>query len=703
MGFSLRCLNPWFEKVNFMTSKHWTLVGGAVACLKPVCAVTAASLISVNASAQQPQRDLAFPGYSGFLNVPSATVLNHGQADVQWSDQAYLSGRAGFQGGRYGHLNNATGAFGVFPNVEVGGRLVWDKTQTNCYTEGCTIRDLSANVKVQAPFIPENWFTLAAGVQDLGGETDDFEALYVVAGRQFGPVEIALGYGKPEETPRYLDGAFGAVSYRPLPWLNIIAEHDSLDARLGIGATTPQGWLPFGLQVKGKVLAWDEGDTDNDRHFASIGLSMPFGNAPSKQRLQPLPEQARTEAKRLDDQPAAKVEPAQVANQSNRAPEERDFASAAGKETARQIGQQLVSVGYENVRTSSTGDTLHIQWENNLYNRDERDSIRDVARKAHQAAGTHQKAELTLLNQGLPVLAHTVVLSENSPYGAEQGLAEGSISSPGNKQTWDFEGSYGPTWKPRLTLSPSLSSGVATEYGVWDASVAISSELAFSLWPGALASARYDAEVYQTGDYEKGGVFYNSRQRTDLVEAEIQQTFKLHPQFYTSFHAGRYVINYNGGLNETLLLSPGGRHAIGFLGGTFSHIDNDTERTQSLAQYSYYNPNLDAQFTVYGGQFFGEDNGFRIDSRFWFGDYAITLQYKNTDAEFVSLGWVIPLTPAKDHQFKYLQVKGDADWSYAVQTRINEDKNTLSSGGAGIVTSSNPLRSVYLNRGRIGN
>ena len=671
-----------------MSSKHWALVGGAVACL-----------IGVNGHAQQPQTDLAFPGYSGFLNVPSATVLNHGQADVQWSDQAFLN-RRGISG--YGHYNNVSGTFGIFPYVELGGRLAWDTTQNNCYREDCGIRDLSANVKIQAPFIPEDWFTLAAGAQDLGGETGDFEAYYVVAGKQLGPVEVSVGYGKPEQTPRYLDGAFGAISYRPFPWLNLIAEHDSQDARLGIGATTPQGWLPWGLQVKGKVLAWDEGDTDNDRNFASIGLSIPFGNAPRKQQLQPMPEQqpeAQPVTTAAAEQPAtASTQPVQTA-QTTEQPESSDNTNA--KATAQRIGEQLVAEGYDNVRTASNNGTLHIWWENNLYNRDERDSILHVARKAHQAAGSHQQAELTLLNQGLPVLSQTVSLSEQQPYQVSRRFAENTVFNR-EQPEWDFEGSYGPGWKPRLTLSPSISSGVATEYGVWDASVAISSELAFNLWPGALASARYDAEIYQTEDFDKGGIFYNSRQRTDLVEAEIQQTFKLHPQLYTSFHAGRYAIDYNGGLNETLLLSPGGRHAIGFLGGTFSHTDsNGEDRTQALAQYTYYNPGLDAQFTVYGGQFFAEDEGFRIDSRFWFGDYALTLQYKNTDAEFVSLGWVIPLTPVRDRQFRYLQVKGNADFNYAVQTRINEDANIVSFGGAGVVTSSNPLQKTYLNRGRV--
>ncbi|MEQ9544758.1 MAG: YjbH domain-containing protein [Marinobacter sp.] len=687
-----------------MTSKHWTLVGGAVACLKPITLAGIAGGLSL-AVAQAAPRDLAFPGYSGYLNVPSATVLDHGQADVMYSDQA-LATRQKSAGDMYGYFNNIAGTFGVFPFVEVGGRLTWDRTQANCYKERCGIRDLSANIKVQAPFIPEHWFTLAAGVQDLGGETDDFESVYVVAGRQFGPVEISAGYGDPKTADRYLDGAFGGVSYRPVPWLNVMAEYDSQDVRLGLGAASPEGLLPYGMQVKGKVLAYDEGDTDNDRNFFSLGLTIPFGNKPSKQRLEPV-GRIRQSRNPTDSDPVGRIRPSR--NPTSPEQETDSKPTNTGTQTARRLGQDLVSAGYDRVSVASEGDSLYIQWENNIYVRDERDSVLDVARRAKAAAGAHKNAQLTLLNQNISVVERTVPLQaahpdgSDEPYAIASGFSDTSLLNR-NEREWDFQGSYGPTWKPRITLSPTISSGVATEFGVWDASVGISAEVSASLWTGALASATYNTEIYRTEDFERGGVFYEDRQRNALIEAEVQQTFKLHPQLYTSFHGGRYAIDWNGGLNETMILSANGHHSLSYLGGTFRHRDDSgVKRNQMLGQYSYYNPDLDAQFDVYGGQFFAEDTGFRLDSRFWFGDYAITLSYKSTDADFVSLGWVIPLSPEKTRQFKYAQVRGDVDWNYNVQSRINEDVNFTAFGGAAIVRSANPIQSLYLNRGRLTN
>ncbi len=680
-----------------MTSKHWTLVSGAVACLK---LAVVGSALSFPAMAQNVDHDLAFPGYSGFLNVPSATVLPRGQADVQWSDQAFVRGE-------YGHYQNVSGTFGVFPYIEAGGRVAWAETQSNCYQGGCGgIRDLSANIKVQAPFIPEEWFSLAVGVQDLGGEVDFFDATYIVAGRRFGPLEFALGYGDPDLPERYLDGAFGAVSFRPFSWLNFMAEHDSQDLRVGAGVTTPRGWLPGGAHLKAKVLGYDRGEHANDRRFASIGISIPFGNAGARPRLvrdEPVLGQKDPETQQETSSALVAGDSTPVAREDSPALSTRPEAV----DRARGLGEELVNAGYERVRVASVDDTLHVRWENNLYNRDERDALYDVASRAQRAAGSHRMARLTLLNQGLPVVSRTVPLDPEAELVALEGeFAPGGVL-PGEDSSvsnWDFQGSYGPTWKPRLTFRPNITSGVATEYGVWDASVALGTELSASLWPGALVSATYNAEFYSSEDFEKGGVFFDDRQRTDLIEAEIQQSLRVMPWMYTSVHAGRYAFDYRGALNETLILSPGGHHSLGFIGGYFRHREfDDISRRQALARYSYFNPGLDMQVDVYGGQFFAEDTGVRVDSRFWFGDYAVTLQYKNTDAEFVSLGWVIPLTPVKDHQFRYLQLRGDADWSYSVQTRINDDLNYTAFGGAGIVQSANPLREVYLNRGRFSN
>jgi len=672
--------------------------------------------------------DLAFAGYSGFLNVPSARVLDHGQADIQYSDQAVIAGQ-------YGHYRNVSGAVGIFPLLEVGGRVSWQETQSNLYANGNGHRDLSANVKVQAPFIPQHWFTLAAGVQDLGGETGHFNASYLAAGRQFGPLEMTVGYGRTDTQPRYLDGAFAALSYRATSWLNLIAEHDAQDLRVGAGLTTPARWLG-GVQLKGKVLAYDRGDSDSrddtGRHFFSLGVSIPLGGSSSGEGSTPSWEQhscrdcgdstplwERHSCRDCRSGTPAATDPADQANSHSQVKTIRGRSAAptgmADSPVAADsadidptidptidpaiIGALLVKAGYERVGVSTAGGELTIRFENNLFNRDERAALRDVAQRLHalglQQALGYPSARLVLLNQNLPVLSRTAWLNGEEPRvtaAAEQPLP----------QQWDYQGSYGPAWKPRLTLSPNVTTAVATEYGVLDSSLALGTEVSSSLWTGALASATWNFNVYESEDFERGGAFYADRQRTDLKELDLQQTFRLHPQLYTSFHIGRYNTDYEGWLNDTLLLSSDRRHSVGFLSGNFRYIDdNSLQPRQLLARYSYHLTRHDVQLSIHGGEFFEGDTGFRVDSRFWFGDYAVILSYKNTEAEFVGLGVVIPLTPRRDRQTRYAQLRGNPDWSYVLQTRINEDANFVAFGSATIVRPANTLERLYLNRLRL--
>ncbi|MDX5298003.1 MAG: YjbH domain-containing protein, partial [Gammaproteobacteria bacterium] len=140
---------------------------------------------------------LSFQGYTGLLNIPTATVASHGQVDAYYADQLFYRGR-------YTHNQNVFGNFGIFPNVEVGGRLSWDETHSNCFTEGCgDLRDLSANIKVVLPFIPQDWFSVAIGAQDVGGAASRFESQYGVVGRQFGPLEVHAGLGRTKARDRY--------------------------------------------------------------------------------------------------------------------------------------------------------------------------------------------------------------------------------------------------------------------------------------------------------------------------------------------------------------------------------------------------------------------------------------------------------------------------------------------------------------------
>ncbi len=87
-------------------------------------------------------------------------------------------------------------------------------------------KDKSFDAKVVA--FPErgSWPALAIGAQDVGGGTGIFRAVYGVASKRLGDLDLTLGYGG-----RRIDGAFGGLRWSPsgVPNWSLVAEYDAYD------------------------------------------------------------------------------------------------------------------------------------------------------------------------------------------------------------------------------------------------------------------------------------------------------------------------------------------------------------------------------------------------------------------------------------------------------------------------------------------
>ena len=169
----------------------------------------------VNAQPDSP----SLQGFSGLFNTPNAYVTTYGTGSVQYSDQfAYKN--------EYYHNNNFIVNLGIIPHLEISSRVSWFDTHTNCWIADCGIaRDLSASFKFNIPFIPEDWFSIAIGEQDTGGEANFFDAKYIVASREFGDIRLNIGVGKNDLDDR-LDGVFSGISYQAYEWLSLMVEYD---------------------------------------------------------------------------------------------------------------------------------------------------------------------------------------------------------------------------------------------------------------------------------------------------------------------------------------------------------------------------------------------------------------------------------------------------------------------------------------------
>lgn len=641
-------------------------------------------------------------GYTGALSVPSAYTAPQGSAVLQYSDSF-------FSGDRYEHNNNAIGNFGLLPYFEAGGRISWDTTHTNCFAEECGVRDMSANMKLAAPFIPQDWFSLAIGAQDIGGEANYFSAEYLVASKQFRYGRIDLGAGKTDLADRYLDGAFGAVELQPWQWLGLIAEYDARDFNAGFRMGVPEEWRPWGIAPELKVMAYSDRENGSDQRFFGFSLNIPLGE--SRDHYADKPQKAVSAAPVTSAfSPASTIAGTDAA------------VPAATTNTQPQafyegLAKQLVTAKFEQVLVGEQAGVLYVAFENSQYNRNELDALAVVLQRVSTyAKGHYDNAHVVLRNQKIAVLDiaiqpdnYAAFLSDDKGQTAlyldarypESGLL-GSVN-------WFVEDSYGSDIKPRIAMAPGLVTAVATERGVWDYSLSMQTDVAVNLWSGALVAASYNMPVDQSDDFDRfvpetgrRGAFYTDRQRSKFEEYEIQQTLKITGSLFTTLHAGHFMRDYDGIYNQTAWLSPSGDHKITLRAGQFDHEDDPLlDRNFNLVSYRYFFGEQDVSVEATYGEFWEGDDGVRVDTKFWFGDSAVTLEYKDTDAQFVGMRWTLPLTPRRDLLTPYGQLKGRENWNYGLQTRINEDSNLLSFGNATIPRSRNEIERTYLNSDRL--
>ncbi|MBF0219422.1 MAG: YjbH domain-containing protein, partial [Gammaproteobacteria bacterium] len=152
---------------------------------------------------------LAYPGFTGHINTPSAYVTQEGQLDAMVNNQhEYRFGNA--VDGR-----NTLFSIGLFPHVELGGRhaVGYPKVKgSSGYADWYTHNDLSGNLKIHLPlnfrYLPD----LAIGMQDFGGLAAHFSSRYLVASLQYSGFTLSAGY---RSSDLIAPGAFAAARWRP--------------------------------------------------------------------------------------------------------------------------------------------------------------------------------------------------------------------------------------------------------------------------------------------------------------------------------------------------------------------------------------------------------------------------------------------------------------------------------------------------------
>ncbi|MGY0616881.1 YjbH domain-containing protein [Vibrio sp. FJH11] len=656
-------------------------------------------LLAPCASFASPDNLSSYQSFTGLGFTPNAQVIDTGDFHVSFSQGVPYKGTIA-------SLDDWFLGAGILPGVEAGGRVVTQTYDCNQYFDyDCGTRDLSASFKVQVPYVYDlTGIQLALGVQDVGGAASKFDAAYVVADKTFEDYELrfSAGYSKSDISLEIMDGPFGGVEWQPLPFAQLVGEYDASEFNVTAKVFTPEGFLPYGIQTSAHVELYT-GHENSDQTLWGINTAIPLlgYRSHSRQQLQ-KPEHDST--KQLLDSQLAESKSTSLSS----------------------LQQALQNEGFINIQTGTHHNQFVVALENRRYNHNEVDGV-GVALGLIATNLSHGTLagvvgenyapviNLLLLNNNIPVMRISTTLDCYQDFLATGELCEQTSFSSTHlneyrkqAQLLHQEISAG-AGRSQLIFAPIMNYNVATEYGVFDYSIGLSSNLYTPLWQGAAFDIRHVLPLGDSDDYQSGEYWENQSLDNEIDRVLIHQAFRLPIDIMTQFSAGYVYGGYLGAMNETQWNSPEGHHGVGFQISSFKYKDDvDSlgreieDKATRLASYTYSRPEWNWQLSVRGGEYWRGDKGYDITTTHWLGDTKLYAKYLSSEnEEFMTLGVSLPLTLWRDMKPGYLQVRGTDQYELMVQTRINESSNTLSSGVGQFVELQHSLEREYLNRSRL--
>ena len=649
----------------------------------------------------------SFQGYSGLINTPTADLFNSGELYFQYSNQAELTTTSG----DYRVRDNFHFGLGLWDLVEISGRNVAHGESLNKSS------DLSVNIKLGIPYIPQDWFKLVIGIQDLGGFTaaSNFDSKFLVASKNlFDDINLSVGIGKSDSSQGRLNGVFGGIAWQANDWAKLSLEYDAADTNLGLHLSSPQHWFNNGTQLTANVLAYSSSEQLRDEFYYGIGLSISIDSTVKYSKKQ------------------QKAGSSQIYWGQDTADNTHNTHS---KDSLNQVKNRLINEGFESIKVGNAdNNTAYIELENHIYNRNQLDGLGVALGLISTGMGNeYTNFKLVLKEREVPILVVTGSLANyraflNSEQPLKVEISTDTYDAQQKVQLNDNANANDSWLKPRFTFWPSLVSAVGTEFGMYDVSLALVSHLELPLWPGGALSAMHMSQLAETEDFKDGRIFANRKQKSGLQEYSLHQTFALPYNIKNMTFAGRYRKSYNFVANEVRWQNGDGTHRVNLLTAKYENQDiaesqpypgcniifiacwspkGLAQREVMMGMYRYYSSKFDASAEIRYGQYWQQDKGVMLKLERLFGDVTVNLNYKNTKVDnqksnqFIGLGFSVPLSPNKDHSNKYVQFRGKPNWNYTINSLVGE-ANVLTPGTGDTARMFYNLDNFYYNLDRLG-
>ena len=469
---------------------------------KSLIAIAITLATSSTTAAHEIEKLPSSQSFTGLMFIPNAQVMDTGRVNLSFH-----------QGIPYQNkiqpLDDWYFSAGLFPGLEAGGRIVTKSYQCNLYTEpDCGIRDLSMSLKYQLPFIYQyTGINMAIGMQDIGGAANNFDTKYVVLDKMFDsiPLRLSVGYAKSNLDLNIMNGLFTGFEWQPLPFLQLIGEYDSNQINASAKLFTPKGLLPLDAQISADYQLYS-GHKNQDHNIFGINASIPLMGYSS------------TQYKRTDQSKKKTIAEALSKYKNN---------------NLHHLINTLQQDGFLNIQFGHRNGNLVIALENRRYNHNPMDGLGiALGIIAEQAKDTlfndfyekfdstlydkNKNIELIMLKNDIPMI---LVSANMDNY--RQFLINGTSPSSLTFNTYNTNTFYKKTqWliqrqsagfgRSQLILSPELEHRTATEYGFFDYSLALATNVYTPLWKGSAIDIRHTLPLSNSDDFNKEEIWEDS-------------------------------------------------------------------------------------------------------------------------------------------------------------------------------------------------
>lgn len=673
---------------------------------KFITTLLAVFLISTIARANGVVNDLNYLGTSGLFFVPSGSTLDYGEFHFSHSNMVDVASYSRFKQGDSVYEGNARSfATSPFPGIEIGmSNMGYDPDKGS---------DLIANIKYSPTFIPKNWFDIAVGAIDLGGETGMQRALYAAVSKEFdsslGEFRLTLGSGsqRQQQTIQRYQGGFAGIEYQPFKWLTAVAEHDGVNNHYGFKLHTPVSWLGEGTQLYGSALLQTDID-QTDTRFYGVGIRTSLFSAMDsaldtpKQRKKTISKQFPwlIDSSRQAAEPAARAVIA-----------ENIGANLALQDSLDYLRRALIRQGFESVWVTENNGVLSVGFENTIFNRNEIDALGVAMGLAAQVSPSSINfLDITLSKYGVKTLRFRLSLLRLKEFYANNAQLpplQPLMASDANPKSLAKLSDSGSYLIPRVILSPKVRHFMGTELGMLDYSIALRSTVELPLWSGGVLYGDYDYQLTQTEDFERGKSFYRWSLPSRWSSFAFKQMLQMPLNIYSSVGLGRFKGSYNeeydGIFAETFWQSPSGAHSVSYSGGYYNSRIYNNERQMGVGRYRYYWQALDLSISYEAGQYWRQDRGSKLEFAFNFGDAKAHFYLQDTDHQLLGFGFSVPLAARKDRSPSRGQLRATNAFYVSTSTMINSDSgcNCLVPGRAQLAPYSSEIASDYFNNDRL--